>query len=200
MCKWIPIKHSFVCGVDAIVSDLPKDGEIVFITIRGGKVGYDVFERVPNDRWKFKHFDIKDVEAWMRFPKPHDPNDWTSLWKSIEHDPEDEQHPTHCIILPEDGEQVLITVRGGYVLIDTFEIYDSGNVDFHRIPIECVTAWMKFPTPYVPRRCRDCRYGMTTYDDDGFRWTRCELDGVGVISNYKPKDCPLKKEVNHGSN
>ena len=71
MCKWIPIKHSFVCGVDAIVSDLPKDGEIVFITLRGGKVGYDVFERVPNDRWKFKHFDIKDVEAWMKLP--HEP-------------------------------------------------------------------------------------------------------------------------------
>lgn len=26
MCKWIPVKHSYVCGADAIVSDLPKDG------------------------------------------------------------------------------------------------------------------------------------------------------------------------------
>lgn len=117
MCKWIPIKHSYVCGADAIVSDLPKDGEIVFITIRGGKVAYDVFERVPNARWKFKHFDIKDVEAWM-----------------------------------------------------------------------------KFPEPYVPRTCGNCRYGMRVYDDDGFRWTDCQLLGDGVFSNTKPVDCPLKKE------
>lgn len=190
MCEWIPIKHSFVCGTDVIVSDLPIDGEIVFITLRGGKVAYDVFERVPIDRWnrwKFKHFDIKDVEAWMRFPKPYNLNNRSDLWVPIGH------NPLWCLMLPEDGEQVLTTVHGGYVLIDTFEIYDSGNVDFHRIPIECVTAWMKFPTPYVPRICRDCRYGVT--DEDDFPWTRCELDGVGVISNYKPKDCPLEKEV-----
>ena len=28
MCKWIPIKHSEICGTDAIISDLPKDGEV----------------------------------------------------------------------------------------------------------------------------------------------------------------------------
>lgn len=190
MCKWIPVKHSYVCGADAIVSDLPKDGEIVFITIRGGKVAYDVFERVSNARWKFKHFDIKDVEAWMRFPKPHYPGDRSCWWVPIGH------NPLWCLMLPEDGEQVLITVRGGYVLIDTFEIYDSGNVDFHRIPIECVTAWMKFPAPYVPRICRDCRYSTTLYDDDGFRWTtHCQLLEEVVFSNTKPVDCPLKKEV-----
>lgn len=189
MCKWIPIKYGVCCGKDVITSELPRDGEIVFITLRGGKVGYDVFERVPIDRWKFKHFDIKDVEAWMRFPKPYNLNNRSDLWVPIGH------NPLWCLMLPEDGEEVLTTVCGGYVQIDTFEIYDSGNVDFHRIPIECVTAWMKFPAPYVPRICRDCRYGMTMYDEDDFRWTRCELDGVGVISNYKPKDCPLKKEV-----
>lgn len=84
MCKWIPIKHSFVYDADVIVSDLPKDGEIVFITLRGGEVGYDVFERVPNDRWKFKHFDIKDVEAWMRFPKPYNLNNRSDLWVPID--------------------------------------------------------------------------------------------------------------------
>lgn len=189
MCKWIPIKHSYVCGADAIVSDLPKDGEIVFITIRGGKVAYDVFERVPNARWKFKHFDIKYVEAWMRFPKPYHTGDRSCLWVPIGH------NPLRCPMLPEDGEQVLITVRGGYVQIDTFEIYDSGNVDFYSTLIEFVTAWMRFPESYVPRTCGNCRYGMRVYDDDGFRWTDCQLLGDGVFSNTKPVDCPLKKEV-----
>lgn len=139
MCEWIPIKHSFVCGVDAIVSDLLKDGEIVFITIREGKVGYDVFERVPNDRWKFKHFDIKDVEAWMRFPKPHDPNDRSDLWVPIGHD------PLRCLMLPDDGERVLITVDNGFVQIDVFRIKTDGTIGFDRVPIDNVTAWMTFP-------------------------------------------------------
>lgn len=189
MCKWIPIKHSEICGIDAIVSDLPKDGEIVFITIRGGKVEYDVFERVPNARWKFKHFDIEDVEAWMRFPKPYHPGDRSCLWVPINHD------PLWCLMLPNNGDRVLITIGEGFVQTDIFRIKADGTIGFDRHTINNVTAWMKFPEPYVPRTCGNCRYGMRVYDDDGFRWTDCQLLGDGVFSNTKPVDCPLKKEV-----
>lgn len=194
MCKWIPIKHSFACGTDVIVSDLPKDGEIVFITIRG-KVGCDVFEQLSDGRGKFKHLDVKGVEAWMRFPKPYNPNNRSSLWVPIEHDSNDEQHPVQRIALPEDGERVLITVSEGFVQVDIFRIWSDGTIGFDRVPIDNVTAWMTFPAPYVPRTCGNCRYGIPTYDDDGFRWTDCELLGEGVFSNTRPIDCPLKKEV-----
>lgn len=123
MCKWIPVKHSETCGTDVIVSELPKDGEAVFVTVNGTKVWCDIFGLSPNGRENFKHFDIEKVEAWMNFP-----------------------------------------------------------------------------TPYVPRTCGNCRYGMRVYDNDGFRWTDCQLLGDGVFSNTKPVDCPLKKEVDHGSN
>lgn len=192
MCKWIPIKHSDISGKDVIVSDLPREREPVFVTIRSN-VRLDVFETLPNGVENFIYYD--DIEAWMRFPKPYNLNDRSDLWVPIGHD------PLWCLMLPDDGERVLITVDNGFVQIDVFRIKTDGTIGFDHVPIDNVTAWMKFPAPYVPRRCRDCRYGMTTYDDDDFRRTRCELDGVGVISNYKPKDCPLKKEViNHGSN
>lgn len=189
MCKWIPVKHSEICGKDVIVSELPKDGEAVFVTVNGTKVWCDTFLLLPDGREDFVVLGIEKVEAWMKFPKPYNPNNRSSLWVPINH------NPLWCLMLPNDGERVLITVSEGFVQMDIFRIKADGTIGFDRVPIDNVTAWMKFPTPYVPRICRDCRYGMTMYDEDDFRWTRCELDGVGVISNYKPKDCPLKKEV-----
>ena len=190
MCKWIPIKHSNSCGTDVIVSELPRDGEVVFVTFDRTKVWCDIFQLLPDGREDFLYLGIENVEAWMSLPKPYKPGDRSSLWVPIGHD------PLLCIMLPDDGEQVLITVAGScYVQVDIFRMRTDGTVGFDRVPIDNVTAWMKFPAPHVPRICRDCRYGMTMYGEDDFRWTRCELDGVGVISNYKPKDCPLKKEV-----
>lgn len=190
MCKWIPVKHSDICGTDVIVSELPKDGEVVFVTVEGTKVLFDIFLLLPDGRKDFLYIDIENVEAWMSLPKPYKPGDRSSLWVPIGHD------PLLCLMLPDDGERVLITVAGSYyVQVDIFRMRTDGTVGFDRVPIDNVTAWMKFPTPYVPRICRDCRYGMRVYDDDGFRWTYCQLLEDGVFSNTKPVDCPLKKEV-----
>lgn len=195
MCKWIPVKHSDICGKDVIVSELPKDGEAVFVTVNGTKVWCDTFGLSPNGREIFKHFDIKNVEAWMNFPKPYNPNDRSSLWIPINHNPQ------WCLMVPNDGERVLITVSEWFVQTDVFRIRADGTFGFDHAPLDDVTAWMTFPTPYVPRICRDCRYSMTLYDDDGFRWTtHCQLLEEVVFSNTKPVDCPLKKEVDHGSN
>lgn len=194
MCKWIPVKHSETCGTDVIVSELPKDGEAVFVTVNGTKVWCDIFGLSPNGRENFKHFDIEKVEAWMNFPKPYDPNNRSSLWVPINH------NPLWCLMLPNDGERVLITVSEGFVQADIFRIKADGTIGFDRVPIDNVTAWMTFPAPYVPRTCGNCRYGVAAYDNDGFRWTDCQLLEDGVFSNTKPVDCPLKKEVDHGSN
>ena len=195
MCKWIPVKHSDICGKDVIVSELPKDGEAVFVTVNGTKVWCDTFGLSPNGREIFKHFDIKNVEAWMNFPKPYNPNDRSSLWIPINHNPQ------WCLMVPNDGERVLITVSEWFVQTDVFRIRADGTFGFDYAPLDDVTAWMTFPTPYVPRICRDCRYSMTLHDDDGFRWTtHCQLLEEDVFSNTKPVDCPLKKEVDHGSN
>lgn len=48
MCKWIPVKHSDICGTNVIVSELPKDGEVVFVTVNGTKVWCDIFLDLPN--------------------------------------------------------------------------------------------------------------------------------------------------------
>lgn len=103
-------------------------------------------------------------------------------------------------LVPNDGERVLITVSEGFVQADIFRIKADGTIGFDRVPIDNVTAWMTFPAPYVPRTCGNCRYGVAAYDNDGFRWTDCQLLEDGVFSNTKPVDCPLKKEVDHGSN
>lgn len=190
MCKWIPVKHSDSCGTDVIVSDLPKDGEAVFVTVDGTKVRCDVFQLSLDGGGYFTLYDIGDVEAWMRFPKPYNPNNRSSLWIPIKH------NPLWCLPFPNDGERVLITVGEGLVQTDIFRIWTDEKIGFDRVPIDNVTAWMKFPTPYVPRTCGNCRYGMRVYDNDGFRWTDCQLLGDGVFSNTKPVDCPLKKEVN----
>lgn len=123
----------------------------------------------------------------MRFPKPYNPNNRSSLWVPIEH------NPLRRIMLPDDGERVLITVGERSVRTDIFRIKADGKIGFGDVPIDNVTAWMKFPTPYVPRTCGNCRYGMRVYDNDGFRWTDCQLLGDGVFSNTKPVDCPLKE-------
>lgn len=188
MCKWIPIKHSFVCGADAIVSDLPKDGERVFVTVNGTKVWCDTF-LLYEGRKEFIVWGTEKVEAWMKYPKPYNPNDRSSLWVPIEH------NHLRRIMLPNDGERVLITVGEGLVQTDIFRIWADGKFGFDGVPIDNIIAWMRFPTPFVPRICRDCRYAMTVYDEDGFRWTDCQLLGEGVFSNTKPVDCPLKKEV-----
>lgn len=186
MCKWIPIKHSNSCGTDVIVSELPRDGEVVFVTFDRTKVWCDIFQLLPDGREDFLYIGIENVEAWMSLLKPYKPGDRSSLWVPIGHD-----------MLPDDGERVLITVaRSYYVQVDIFRMRTDGTVGFDRVPIDNVTAWMKFPIPYVPRICRSCRYAMTVYDEDGFRWTDCQLLGDGVFSNTKPVDCPLKKEVN----
>lgn len=200
MCKWIPIKHSFACGTDVIVSELPKDGEAVFVTCNGTKMRCDTFLILPGGKEDFVVLGIEYVEAWMRFPKPYNPNNLSSLWVPIEHNPNDEQHPVQRIALPNDGERVLITVNEGFIQTDIFRIKADGTIGFDRVPIDNVTAWMTLPAPYVPRTCGNCRYGVATYDDDGFRWTDCQLLEDGVFSNTRPIDCPLKKEVNHGSN
>lgn len=190
MCKWIPVKHSDICGKDVIVSELPKDGEPVFVTVEGTKVLFDTFLLLPDRRKDFIVSGIENVEAWMRFPKPYNPNDRSSLWIPINHNPQ------WCLVLPNDGERVLITIGEGFVQADIFRIKTDGTIGFDCVPIDNVTAWMTFPTPYVPRICRDCRYSTTLYDDDGFRWTtHCQLLEEVVFSNTKPVDCPLEKEV-----
>lgn len=189
MCKWIPIKHSFACGTDVIVSELPKDGAAVFVTVNGTKVRCDTFLILPDRREDFVVSGIEKVEAWMKFPKPYNPNNRSSLWVPINH------NPLWCLMLPNDGERVLITVSEWFVQTDIFRIRADGTFGFDNAPFDNVTAWMTFPAPYVPRTCGNCRYSMTTYDDDGFRWTDCELLGEGVFSNTRPIDCPLKKEV-----
>lgn len=195
MCKWIPVKHSDICGKDVIVSELPKDGEAVFVTVNGTKVWCDTLLFLPDGRQDFVVLGIENVEAWMNFPKPYNPNDRSSLWIPINHNPQ------WCLMVPNDGERVLITVSEWFVQTDVFRIRADGTFGFDHAPLDDVTAWMTFPTPYVPRICRDCRYSMTLYDDDGFRWTtHCQLLEEVVFSNTKPVDCPLKKEVDHGSN
>lgn len=190
MCNWIPIKHSFACGTDVIVSELPKDGAAVFVTVNGTKVRCDTFLLLlPDGRKDFIVSGIEKVEAWMKFPKPYNPNNRSSLWVPINH------NPLRCLMLPNDGERVLITVSEGFVQADIFRITADGTIGFDRVPIDNVTAWMTFPAPYVPRTCGNCRYGVATYDDDGFRWTDCQLLEEGVFSNNKPIDCPLKREV-----
>lgn len=186
MCKWIPVKHSDICGTDVIVSELPRDGEPVFVTVEGTKVLFDTFLHLPDRRKDFICFGEK-VEAWMRFPKPYNPNDRSSLWNPIEHD------PLWCLLLPDDGERVLITVGEDLVLFDTFRVGKDGTMNFDRTPIGSVTAWMKFPIPYVPRICRDCRYCETLFDQFGDGWMYCTLLTEGVFPNTKPVDCPLKR-------
>lgn len=72
MCKWIPVKHSDICGKDVIVSELPKDGEAVFVTVEGTKVLFGTFLPLPDRRKDFIHFGEK-VEAWMKLPEPYKP-------------------------------------------------------------------------------------------------------------------------------
>ena len=50
--------------------------------------------------------------------------------------------------LPDDGQEVLITVNG-YVCVDVF-YHDGFECDFEGVNIEDVTAWMPLPKPYVP--------------------------------------------------
>lgn len=194
MCKWIPVKHSETCGTDVIVSELPKDGEAVFVTANGTKMRCDTFLILPGGKEDFVVSGIENVEAWMRFPKPYNPNNRSSLWVPINH------NPLWCLMLPNDGERVLITVSEWFVQTDIFRIRADGTFGFDNAPFDDVTAWMTFPAPYVPRTCGNCRYGVAAYDNDGFRWTDCQLLEDGVFSNTKPVGCPLKKEVDHGSN
>lgn len=98
MCKWIPVKHSDICGKDVIVSELPKDGEVVFVTVNGTKVWCDTLLFLPDGRQDFVVLGTEKVEAWMRYPKPYNPNDQSSLWIPINHD------PLWCLVLPNDGE------------------------------------------------------------------------------------------------
>lgn len=185
MCKWIPVKHSDICGTDVIVSELPKDGERVFVTVNGTKVWCDTF-LLYEGRKDFLVWGTEKVEAWMRYPKPYNPNDRSSLWVPINH------NPLRCLMLPNDGERVLITVSEWFVQTDIFRIRADGTFGFDNAPFDDVTAWMKFPAPYVPRICRDCRYSMTEHDDDGFRrMTHCQLLKYYVSSNAKSVGCPL---------
>lgn len=49
--------------------------------------------------------------------------------------------------LPDDGEEVLITVNG-FVMIDTFLNDDEFGCYFDSVDIEDVKAWMPLPKPY----------------------------------------------------
>ena len=49
--------------------------------------------------------------------------------------------------LPEDGEEVLITVNG-YVTVDTFVRDADDGCYFEYADLENVTAWMPLPEPY----------------------------------------------------
>lgn len=188
MCKWIPIKHSNSCGTDVIVSELPRDGEVVFVTFDRTKVCCDIFQLLPDGREDFLYLGIENVEAWMSLPKPYKPGDRSSLWVPIGHD------PLLCLMLPDDGEQVLITVAGSYyVQVDIFRMRTDGTVGFDRVPIDNVTAWMKFPTQYkpTPDKCFKCNHGHLQHDEDSDNWFECELLQRDVPPCGKPNDCPL---------
>lgn len=188
MCKWIPVKHSDICGTDVIVSELPKDGEVVFVTFDRTKVWCDIFQLLPDGREDFLYLGIENVEAWMSLPKPYKLGDRSSLWVPIEH------NHLRRIMLPNDGERVLITVAGGYyVQVDIFRMRTDGTVGFDRVPIDNVTAWMKFPTSYTPMMCANCRYCETQLDQFGDGWMYCTLLTERVFPNTKPVDCPLKR-------
>ena len=49
--------------------------------------------------------------------------------------------------LPEEGEDVLITTKWGYVTTDTLG-YEDGRFYFETYDYEDVVAWMPFPKPY----------------------------------------------------
>ena len=56
--------------------------------------------------------------------------------------------------LPEDGQEVLITVNGN-TWIDTFIRDDTDGCYFESYDIDEVKAWMPLPEPYKEKNIRD---------------------------------------------
>lgn len=60
---------------------------------------------------------------------------------------EDDEAVIYTSQLPDDGQDVLITLRNGNIMFDTFEEDDYGGY-FDECDIEDVVAWMPVPEPW----------------------------------------------------
>lgn len=99
--------------------------------------------------------------------------------------------------IPRD-EELLFTVfdeqDGNYVVSCWIEEYFEGNLEvtngLNYYEAKDVKAWMEFPEPYKQGGCDTCKHLKQWTDEFGDRLSQCEL-----WPEYKPEDCPLKKEV-----
>lgn len=98
-------------------------------------------------------------------------------------------------------DDVLFTIinedTGGlYVICDELDyetFTEDGSAVFYKWVLdrsEKVLAWAELPEPYKQGGCDMCKHLKQWTDEFGDRLSQCEL-----WPEYKPEDCPIKKEV-----
>lgn len=89
------------------------------------------------------------IEKWIPIEsRPMDEDERKEWSEKLGYKLEDYEAVIYTSPLPDDGQDVLICLRNGHIMLDTFEEDDCGCYFIDYSEMEGVVAWMPLPKPW----------------------------------------------------